>query len=221
MANPSQKPQLPPAERPSDAVLLAALQRAVRQERGSRGTATGAALLAHLDVGPRSAAARHVQTRLGLLLAAGWLERTPRHGVATWRLTEAGAAYLASASAGAGAPALGESPQHRAWRSARVGAAQELERFRRSLDAQLERGARLLDSSTPEHSDAWFALAESLARACWRLGSATHCLHEWPEPDERGADVDAHREPADAQLEACERARRQARRRGRRNVRLW
>jgi hypothetical protein len=117
--------------------------------------------------------------------------------------------------------ALPESPQHRAWQNARTAAAQEIGRFRESARERLERAARLLEAEPPPRSDAWLELAEELQRACRRVASATYCLYEWAEPDDDRADVDAHTDPDDDALDADERARRRARRAGRRNVRLW
>jgi len=85
-------------------------------------------------------------------------------------------------------------------------------------DAVTEASARLSD--TPG-SDAWFELAERLHRAARRLGSATYCLHEWMEPDDDRADIDDHVSPADSPLNPRERQQREARRAGRRNIRLW
>jgi hypothetical protein len=85
-------------------------------------------------------------------------------------------------------------------------------------DLVTETSMRLGD---PPGSDAWFELAERLHRAARRLGSATHCLYEWTEPDYDRADIDDHVSPADLALDPRERQRRQARRAGRRNTRLW
>jgi hypothetical protein len=70
-------------------------------------------------------------------------------------------------------------------------------------------------------SDVWFELAEELRAAARRLGSATYCLHEWMEPSDARADIDDHISPADWALDPSERRRREARRAGRRNTRLW
>jgi len=59
-----------------------------------------------------------------------------------------------------------------------------------------------LRTRPPAFSDQWFELAERLRSDCWMLGSASHCLHEWAEPDDRYADID----------EGVP---------GRRNLRLW
>ena len=115
--------------------------------------------------------------------------------------------------------ALAGVPQHREWRNARTLAAQEIERFRVAVrDLATEAGVLLGD--TPD-SDAWFELAVRLHRATRRLGSATYCLYEWTEPDDDRADIDDHVSSADLALDPRERQRRQARRAGRRNTRLW
>jgi transcriptional regulator with XRE-family HTH domain len=54
------------------------------------------------------------------------------------------------------------------------------------------------------------------------MGSASHCLYEWAEPnDDNEADVDDRRESGDDLLEFAERDPRRARRTGRRNIALW
>jgi hypothetical protein len=55
-------------------------------------------------------------------------------------------------------------------------------------------------------SGAWLELGRRLAEDCRRLGSAWHCLHEWPEPDEEAAALGGEEA---ARLAAL------------RNVRLW
>jgi len=48
----------------------------------------------------------------------------------------------------------------------------------------------VLDTSDQGSSEAWYEIGERLKHACGRLGSATHCLHERPEPGDSRADVD-------------------------------
>jgi hypothetical protein len=86
--------------------------------------------------------------------------------------------------------ALPESPQHRAWRDARVKAALRIEEFIGQMGRILEEAGELLDQSHPPRSIEWFALSERLSPAAWRLGSATHCLYEWVEPEDDFPDVD-------------------------------
>ena len=73
-----------------------------------------------------------------------------------WELTAAGRRRLRAARAAGRVPDLPESPQHRAWRNARTAAANEIERFTRSLGADLDQATRLLEADPPARSDAWF-----------------------------------------------------------------
>lgn len=155
------------------------------------------------------------------MATVGWLDRARRHGVPTWGLTDAGSRRVEGARRVGEPPALPESPQHRAWRLARVAAGQELERFRSALGERLGEAAELLQSDRPPHSDEWLKLADELQSACRRVGSASYCLREWAEPDDDLRDVDERLDPADATLAEAELARRRVRRSGRRNIRLW
>jgi hypothetical protein len=100
-------------------------------------------------------------------------------------------------------------------------AAEEMDRFRRNLRKTLDVAARLLDAGRPVHSDAWFDLAEQLCREAWRMGSATHCLYEWAEPDDARPDIDDRRGPGNEALPEEERAQRRWRRISRRNTWMW
>ncbi len=221
MSKPEQQPPAASPERPSDELVLAAVERGARQRPGDARAVTFATVLAHLDIPRRSTAARHVGIRLEVLRQEGPLHCTRRHGVAVWQLTCSGLELLRRQRLAGAMPALPEAPQHRAWRGARTAAAQEIERFRQDVSDRLEEARRLLHADPPAHSDDWFELGQRLHRACWRLASASHCLHEWPEPRDDRPDADRHSEPGDRSLGSAERARLQARRRGRRNVHLW
>jgi hypothetical protein len=221
MPDPNADPRATAPDRPSDELILSALARAALHQPHDGPAAPMWAIVEHLALSRRSAAARHVSARLAAMEASGSLERTRRYGLTTWALTRAGKRRLRLARRGAGIPQLPESPQHRAWRQARAAAGQEMERFRESLGERLHRAALLLDAEPWPHSDAWLELGEELQRACRRLASASYCLYEWAEPDDSHADIDSHIEPSDEGLEEGERARRRARRAGRRNVRLW
>jgi hypothetical protein len=221
MPDPRRDPRATAPDLPSDELVLAAVERAGRHQPHATSAVPVWSILDHLAVSRRSAAARHVRARLGALTTDGWLQRTSRHGVPTWELTSRGVRRLRQARRDGGFPPLPESPQHRAWRNARTVAAEELERFRASLREGLRRAELLLDAEPPPHSDAWLALAHELQRSCRRVASASHCLYEWSEPDDERPDVDQRSEPGDAELDDDERARRQTRRTGRRNLRLW
>lgn len=221
MQDPDPRPRVARSARPSDESVLAALERAARHQAHDAPAVPVWAILDHLAVAPRSASARRVRAQLVTLEAAGSIERSRRHGTPIWALTAAGLRGLHRARLAGEVPPLPESPQHRAWRAARTVAAQEIERFRAVVRERLLAAARLLDAEEPPSSDAWFALAEELQRACRRAGSASHCLYEWAEPEDALADVDEQLEPGDRELDPAERRLRQARRAGRRNVRLW
>jgi hypothetical protein len=221
MSMPHNHPSSSPGERPSDELVLAAIERAALHDPRQAAAMPVWTILEHLGLSRRSGGARHVGARLEAMEAAGWLDRSRRHGVPTWALTDAGARRLREARGDGGLPALPESPQHRAWRLARVAAGQELERFRAGLHERLGEATGLLDADPPPHSDVWLELADELQRACRRVGSAGYCLYEWQEPDDDLRDVDERVDPADATLGEAELARRRARRGGRRSIRLW
>jgi hypothetical protein len=193
-----------------DVIVLAAIDRA-ESHRG-RPSVPVWLIFEHLGIPRRS---RRMRTQLQSLVQDGVIEQRRAHGVDVFALAPSGRRRLQ----GAGLVDLPESPQHREWRNARTLAAQEIERFRATMrDAVTEASALLSD--TPG-SDAWFELAERLQCAARRLGSAIYCLHEWTEPSDDRADIDDHISPADLALDPRERQRRQARRAGRRNTRLW
>jgi hypothetical protein len=199
---------------PSDETVLAAVERAVRQRAGGR-SAPFWTILEHLAIARRARAARAVHAALARLLARAWIERSVEHGVPVWRPTPAGRRRASQMRV-----TLPESPQHRAWRSARIAAGAEIGHFRQQLAASLARATTMLDAMRLDDgegpsSDEWLLLSQRLAGDCRRLASAWHCLHEWREPSERGPDIDI------GEL-ACEPGSRlPALRAGRRNVRLW
>jgi hypothetical protein len=205
---------------PSDETILAAVRRASLHEGMPHGGAPLPIVLAHLGIARRSGRARAVRTRLAQLQDEGRLSQVSRHGIATWKLTPGGSRRLAAAERRAGVPvALPESPQHIAWRNARVAAEAELERFAASLAADLAAAeamlAALARDEGPE-SDQWLLLGRRLLGDCRRLGSAWHCAKEWPEPDDSRPDRD---QPGPGEPAAADALR--ALRAGRRNITLW
>ncbi len=208
----------------TEVLTLAAVDRAVRHDR--MGTPRGVpvwVLYEHLGITSRSRAGRCLRAQLATLDGLS-LTRGKRHGVETWELTRAGKRRLSRRRAKGELPELPESPQHRAWRDARALAEQRLEGFWTALLDDVERTHDLLRCpcvpGRPD-SDVWFELAERLHQECRRLASATYCLSEWREPDDARADADHYTDPGDGALDPRERARRRARRAGRRNTRLW
>jgi len=206
---------------PSEELVLAALARACRHApRSGPGVQTGA-VLDHLGIAERSAAARIGRARLTELQAGGHLRRVRHRGRELWAPTRRGSRRLERADAAGLEASLPEAPQHRAWRIARTTAALETERFHRDLALSLGQAQALLAQDPQPHSDAWFELAEALRREARRVGSAGHCLREWPEPEDARPDVDDRVEAGDAALGGGRRSRMRALRAGRRNIRLW
>jgi hypothetical protein len=214
--------------RPDDPRVLAAVQRASLHRHGASREAPISSILAHLSIPRRSGAARHVRRRLDALGDAGELASVRRHGVIAWAPTRQGEQRLRRLRAAGEPPVLPESPQHQAWRNARAAASAEIKRFRRSLAGLLDEAGALLSAEPTAISDAWLELGEQLRVACRLLGSATHCLYEWDEPDDALADVDRHDAPPagggagdDGELDQRALVRRRALRAGRRNIELW
>ncbi len=205
----------------ADSLVLAAIDRAERHNPARLSGVPVWRVYEHLSIAKRSELARHVRAQLDALEAAGSIVRSRRQGVQTWALTSSGRRRLARARRAGHLPPLPESPQHRAWRDARTVAAQEIDGFLVSVREGLDDAMCLLDADPAATSDAWFELGERLHRDCRRVGSAIHCLHEWSEPDDARADVDDRHDAADRRFDPDERAKRRARRTGRRNVAHW
>lgn len=204
-----------------DELILAAVRRAVLHGPAGREGAPRAAVLAHLAIPPRTARARDLGARLRELERTGELRRGGTQSTPVWALAPAGARRLAMLAAAGRAPVLPQSPQQLAWRRARVAGGQELPRFAARLAADLAAAEAMLAAlggATAEapQSDRWFALGRALLADCRRVGSAWHCLHEWPRPDDARADRDGPL-PGEPELPPALRALRA----GRRNVRLW
>jgi len=198
----------------SEEIVLAAVERAVRQRASGR-PAPFWAILDHLAIPRRSRAARAVRGSLYGLVERDLIEREIEHGVPVWRPTAAGRRRAARVCV-----TLPESPQHRSWREARTAAAAQIGPFAERLAASLLQATEMLAAMQRDHdegpdSDAWLLLSRRLDGDCRRLASAWHCLFEWPEPSERWPDIDAGQGDAEAG------SRMAALRAGRRNVRLW
>jgi transcriptional regulator with XRE-family HTH domain len=166
-----------------DALILAAIWRAERHGGRDEPGVLYAAVVDHLGLRMGSGTGRRLRPRLHDLVAAGLVEQFRRRGHELLMLTPKGARRLRAEPV-----ELPESPQHARWREGRGAALERVGGFRSDVGAALAEGAALLaDESAP--SDAWYALAERVEKACKRVGSATHCLRDWPEPDDAKPDV--------------------------------
>lgn len=175
----------------SDELVLAATDRATRHQRRDDGTGVLLSRIKeHLGLPRHGWSTRRLLPQLEVLQAAGQVKCSRRQSVNLWALTSTGRERLDAARATGEIGQLPESPQHRQWREARTTASERIGEFRDGLRCTLEETTRLLEANGHPSSDAWFELTERLQRACWQLGSATHCLTEWTEPDDAKADVD-------------------------------
>jgi hypothetical protein len=99
----------------------------------------------------------------------------------------------------------------------RATAAEVVEPFRARARSGAEEALKLVDARERVCSDAWLLLAARLGKVYRQLGLATHCLYEWPEPDDARADIDDYKDPGDAQLDVDARGRLRSLRRFRRS----
>jgi hypothetical protein len=182
---------------PSPELLLAAIERAETHRTQRVPGVALTTLLEHLDISRRSHQARQVRAQLDALAERGALERLhPRYGTYTWTLTRTGRRRLNKARRAGVDLTLPESPQHRKWRNARTLAEEEIDRFRSQLRDALKEARALLDAEPPTDSQTWIATSRKVQIATWRLAPATHCLYEWPEPQEDRPDTpDPHHHP--------------------------
>jgi hypothetical protein len=177
---------LSPFDPVSDAQILAAISRA--EVHDGQDDASRSDIAAHLGFAHNSWTTRRLRPQLDALRSAGRIRDVRRCGLNLLALTAAGRRALGKARS-AGEAILPESPQHRIWRHSRTVAHERIDGFRPMLRGSLAEAGALLGAEK-DPSDAWFDLAERLRKACWQLGSATHCLHEWTEPDDSRADTD-------------------------------
>lgn len=179
---------------PPAITILAAVERAARHDRSDEvATAT---VVEHLGFEPTKKTNRLLHSRLDDLRNAGSLTRAARHDGDSWVLTSEGREDLDRRYEAEEVGELPEAPQHRAWREARVAAAVRLEAFKEEMATLLEGATALLDQPHPPRSAEWFAMSERLSPTAWRVGSATHCLYEWVEPDDDHPDVDERPGPS-------------------------
>lgn len=182
----------------SDAVVLAATERAERHHRGPADGVTLGEVIEHLRFARVGWTTRSLRPQIDAFLAAGVLVPFRRFKIDFLRLSTNGRRRLARARR-AGGIALPESPQHRAWRHAREQATEQVGAMRQLFRETLDEADRLLSTEHTD-SDMWYALAPRLHTTCRQLGSVTHCLREWPEPDDNRADHDTFPTRGDSRI---------------------
>jgi hypothetical protein len=171
----------------SDVVVLAAIERAECHTQASE--VLWRVIPRYLGFAHNGATTLRLRPQVEALTKAGLLKRSRVRSKDAWGLTSEGRERLAGARRGGEAVELPESPQHEVWRDAHEKAAERIDFFREQTRRSLKEAGGLLDDEQAS-SDAWFVLAECLKQKCSQLGAATHCLHEWGEPDDAQADVD-------------------------------
>lgn len=176
-----------------DALILAAAERAALHEQEE--TVLTSALTEHLGFKAVPETNKHLWPRLEELRRAGLLTNAERRGEPFWGLTTVGRDRLAAEREAGQVGKLPEAPQHRAWRHARVEAAVRIEGFRDELTDAAQQAYDLLHRRQWVTSEESFALSERLRWSAWRFASATHCLTEWPEPDDARPDPDENPGP--------------------------
>jgi hypothetical protein len=177
---------LRPFEPVSDVQILAAIYRAEVHDKHDHASRSDVA--AHLGFVHNSWTTRRLRPQLDALRSTGSVRDVRRYGLDLLALTDAGRRALAQARS-TGEVVLPESPQHRRWRHSRTLAGERIDGFRQALRASLAEAGALLDAAHAPSTN-WVEFASRLSRDCKRLGSATYCLFEWPEPDDERADVD-------------------------------
>jgi hypothetical protein len=180
--------ELSPYRPVTDGFILAAVERAALHEQEEEVLTSD--LTHHLGFEGKPATNRLLFPRLEELRQAGLLTSTERRGEPFWSLTSVGREQLANEREAGEVGDLPESPQHRAWRHARVEAALRIEEFKDHVNQLWEETGDLLNRYHPANSAEWFELSERLHHATWRLGSATYCLNEWIEPADERPSVD-------------------------------
>jgi hypothetical protein len=172
----------------SDAVVLAAAERAERHHRGPADGVTLGEVIEHLGFARVGWSTRSLRPQIDAFLATGALVPFRRFRIDFVKMTPTGRRRLAQARRDQEV-VLPESPQHREWRHARQQATERAGAMRQLLRETLDEADRLLSNEQTD-SDAWYALAPRLHTTCRQLGSVTHCLREWPEPHDTHADHD-------------------------------
>ncbi len=179
MTKSAQPSELGPYTPVSDALVLAAMDRAQRHNPHGYEVGVGwSTLVEHLGFVHNSATTRKLRPQVSRFQAAGLVETSKPRGYPVWRLTSDGRKQLAKARRKREDLTLPEAPQHRLWRDARATAARRIDRLREHLRRSLTDATTLLDGEGGD-SDAWYGLRFRTGPQFERLGAAVYCLHEW------------------------------------------
>lgn len=188
--------ELGPPAPVSDERLLLAIGR-VRDHGvpSDEGRLHRARIAEHLGFAHSSATTKLLRPQLEAMESEGLLEAVRRRGADYWRLTPKGSRRVTSLRKSNGSESLPESPQHREWRRAKEVAETYLPEIMEDLEADLEKGLELRNSSFHSFAGGEVSLSD-VRRLGVRLNdhfslfaTGLYCLFEWPEPS------DAKRDP--------------------------
>jgi DNA-binding PadR family transcriptional regulator len=183
-------PKPTPAVLPSDDLILAALERAILHRGRNEPGESLSSITAHLGLPFHSGTSRRLRPKLKDLEAAGLIRPFRHHSINKWAITPAGQRRLDKLRTSGELHELPESPQHRAWNTARCVATKRITGLRSQVRTMLGEGDELLRADETS-SEAWYDLSDRLRDASQRLASATYCLREWPEPNDSQPDSDS------------------------------
>lgn len=178
----------------SDLLVLAAVDRSQRHDPFT----SRRQVAHHLGFKHRAATTRGLRPQLEALRDDGLLaKKKMSSGREVWLLTPRGTARLTAAQRDGDLERLPESPQHREWRHARETAQTQIGGIRRAATASVVDAHSLLTAGpdAPPQSMSALELSERMQWQFWRLGTALHCLKEWPEPVDGQRDEDPESTP--------------------------
>jgi hypothetical protein len=196
MTAPTQPSELGPYRPVSDAMVLAAIDRAERHSTSGHadGGVAWSRVTEHLGFAHTAGTTSKLRRQMSRLKSAGLVASRKAHGYPVWELTNDGRKALAQARRKREDLALPESPQHRRWATARMTATERIEGLYEQLRGSLTEAIDLIDSNRGD-SDTWFELHGRLTRESEWVAQATYCLREWPEPADTTADRDDDSSP--------------------------
>jgi hypothetical protein len=177
------------SEAPPADLILAAIERAARHHYPDRPGVLFGHIIEHLGLRRGAGTTRRVRPEVERLGVEGLAEQARFKGLVYWALTARGRRRLGQVRRAGRLPELPESPQHWHWRVGRDTAAKQIASLRADLRQKLDAVTTKLDGDQNFTSDEIIAEGAQLREACWRLGAATYCLHEWAEPDDASADL--------------------------------
>lgn len=161
---------------PTDREVLAALERALRNEETIDGGIWLSEVAQHLAITWHSGTARILQPIMARLSNQG-LVRQSRRNSTLWTLTDDGRKQVAHASV-----TLPESPQRRRWRQARELAEEHRHQMLQDLIAAIIAATELINACEPVTAKDWQQCGELLTSCCDAMAHVNFALNESVDP---------------------------------------